>query len=111
MLKPETLQLIETLKLTGLIGTIIAIFRHIIEERLGGWLSLLRGFLASIVVAVIVGLLLGETTLQELTKAAVIGITAYVADDILFGLRKITVAIRNDPLGSIKELFAIWKGR
>ena len=110
-LRPEHYKLIEILSLTGLIGFVVGVAKHVVIVRHGSWWNFCMGLIAFVLVAIFVGLLLEDTNFSLTTKTAMIGICAYVAEDILDVLRNLVVAFRNDPKGFIKEGLDMWRGR
>ena len=96
---------------SGAAGALIAALRSIILRRYGGfwmWFSLMC---ASVLVAVLVGLAVDDTGLSESQKAAVIGICAFVAEDILLGVSVIAGALRSDPIGTLRQIWAAIRGK
>ena len=100
-----------TAGVTGTLALVIGIFRAVINERHGGPRGLIRGILASIVVAVLVGWALTGFDLQLPVKLAIVGVCAYLADDILLGLVVIGSLFRDDPGSFIFKLFDALRGR
>ncbi len=94
----------------GLFGMFIGLARGIIQEKHGGWANFCRGAIASITVAVIAGLGLEGSDLSISKQAAVIGVCAYVADDVLLGLIAVARLFSTDPLGFLREIVSSIRG-
>lgn len=95
---------------SGLAGLLVGAFRGVIQEKYGGWLGFVRGMAASIVVAVMAGLALHDADLSPTRQAAVIGLAAYVADDVLSGIVLLGQLFRNDPIGFFRSVWTSFKG-
>lgn len=112
---PELQKLARILMVPLLVGLCVGIAR-IVQDRHGGWWQALSGIVASVLVACLVGLALQGVRFTEdetwdlALHFCFIGIASYVADDILFGLKRISAALRDDPAGFVKQLRAIWRG-
>lgn len=95
----------------GAIGLAVGTARGLIQERHGGWMGFIRGLTASVTVAVLTGWLLEDLVVAETLKAGIIGLCAYVADDILMGLKNLSTALAQDPRQFLREMVATWRGQ
>lgn len=95
----------------GLGGVLVAIGRMIIHQRYGGWLVWLSAGVGTVLVAVLVGLAIHDTELSTTQQAAVIGVCAYLADDILLGLGALAKLFGSDPLGTLRRIWDAVRGR
>lgn len=96
--------------LSGLAGILVGIARGIIKERHGGWPSFIRGVVASIITAILVALAIHDTEMSVTRQAAIIGVCAYVADDLLIGLLSLARLFATDPLGFAKDVWNSIRG-
>lgn len=108
--KEQYNELLTSAGLAGLISVVAAVVRHIILERHGGWKPLLRGMVASALVAVIVGWGLFAVSLPFPVQMAIVGMCAYLGDDILLGILVIGNMIRNDPTSFITKIVQVVRG-
>lgn len=110
-LRPEHQKLLELLCITGVIGFLVGLAKHVVIIRHGCWYNFFIGLIASVLVAVFVGLILDNTDFSLTTKLAMIGISAYVAEDILSVVKNFSLAFKNDPKGFIREGLEMWRGK
>ena len=96
---------------TGAIGFIVGVARGVIEERHGGWLGFARGITSAIVVSAIVGLGLADSAFPPTMQACIIGVCAYVSEDIVMGVSKIAAEAGKDPIGVLRAIRDAWRGR
>lgn len=104
-------QLLTVLYTTGVIGFVVGIARGVIEEQHGGWFGFVRGVLAAMVVSVLVGLGLADSTFPPAMQACIIGVCAYISEDIVLGIRKMAGEIGKDPVGTFKAIADAWRNR
>ena len=95
---------------SGVAGLVVGIFRGIVQERHGGGWGFVRGMVASITVAVLVSLMLHDTDLTTSKQAALIGLAAYVADDLLSGIVLLAQLFRTDPIGFMSNVWSSIRG-
>jgi hypothetical protein len=79
-------RLLEIAAVSGVGGLILGVAKIIIHERHGTFFRFFRGGVSSVVVAVLVGFALADSGFSWPRQAAIIGVLAYVADDMLNGL-------------------------
>lgn len=96
---------------SGAAGVFIATARYTIQHRPGGWVGWLVGGVASSLVAVLVGLALDGSSLSPGQRWALIGVCAYLAEDILIGTLALAALMRGDPLGVLARLLAALRGK
>lgn len=109
--REEISTLVTAMSVSGIIGLAVGIARGIIQQKHGSTGALVRGALASVLVAVIVAWGLADTSLSVTTKGAIIGICGFIADDILLGLLSLGALIGKDPIGFITRLTAAYRGQ
>lgn len=95
----------------GVLGLFVGIARGIIQQKHGSIGAFFRGVVASIFVAVIVSWGLADTTITNTTQATIIGVCAFIADDILLGLVSLGSLMGRDPLGFFSRLLAAYRGQ
>lgn len=103
-------KLLTLLGVTGMIGFGFGVARGILQSRHDGWFGFIRGILASMVVAVIIGLALASTSLSQTFQAAVIGACAFVADDVIVGFGMVIKLIVSDPMAFFGRFISAWRG-
>lgn len=114
-LPPDIRRLISLLTLPALVGLAVGVAK-LVQDRHGGWGPAFAGLVSSMLVACLTGLALHgvtfsvDETWNAALKAMFIGIASYVADDLLYGLRRMVSALRDDPVGFLLRLRAIWRG-
>ena len=102
--------------LLGLVGTagigglLLGIGKGIVQDKHGSMWLFLRGVTASCIVAVLVSLALNDTGLSYTRQSAIIGVMAYVADDILTGLMVLARLFSADPLRFLRGIIASIRG-
>lgn len=109
MTDPELAKLGEAIRTPGMIGLAVGAMALIIQER-GGWRVWVRGLLAAVVVAVLLGLGLKETSVAPSMQLAIIGLCAYTAPDLLGAIGLVGSMIRTDPFGLVQKLRAAIRG-
>lgn len=110
-LQPEHKKLIEILTLAGFVGICVGIAKHVLIIRHGSWSQFTVGLIASVLVAVFIGLLLDNTDFTLTTKTAMVGISAYIAEDLLAVIKNLSIAFKNDPRGFVRESLEMWRGK
>lgn len=103
-------RLLEVAAISGAGGLLLGIAKIVIHEQHGSVFRFFRGAVSSVVVAVIAGFALADTGLSWTRQAAVVGILAYVADDILVGLLILGKLFANNPVSFIKDLWSSLRG-
>ncbi len=94
----------------GLGGLLLGVAKIVIHDQHGTVFRFFRGAAASIVVAVLAAFALVDTGLSWSRQAAIVGILAYLADDILTGLLILGKLFANNPVSFIKDLWSSIKG-
>ena len=100
-----------TAGVAGSISLVAATMRHVMLERHGGWRPLLRGCFASVVVAILVGWSLYAVSLPFPVEMAIVGVCAYLGDDILQGLLVIGRLLRENPAGVASRILDAIRGK
>jgi hypothetical protein len=72
-------RILTVLYTTGIIGFIVGIVRGVIEENHGGFLGFVRGVLSALVVSVLVGLGLADSTFPPMMQTCIVGVCAYIS--------------------------------
>lgn len=108
---PTTDALLVTTAGAGILGLLVGIARGLIEARHGS----IRGWLAGIAAAVLVAVLLGWTLeaahVPRSWQLPILGACAYIAEDVLAGLRVLGRMVRDDPLGGLMRILDALRGR
>lgn len=111
-MEPSTKDHLLTVLFTaGVIGFVVGIARGVIEERHGGWVGFFRGIVSALVVSTFVGFGLADSAFPPTMQACIIGVCAYISEDIVLGVRKITGEFGRNPLGVVKAVVDAWRGR
>lgn len=108
---PDQTVLVITALWAGTIGFVVSLWRGMVVERHGSWRAFIRGAIASVAVAVLLGWSLADTTVPMTMQAAVIGASAFVAEDILLGFAALAQMFRNNPIETLRVAFRAWRGR
>lgn len=103
--------LLTTAGATGLLAICIGIARGVIQQKHGSLGAFIRGITSSVVVAVLVGWGIHETSLSLTTQMAFVGVCAYLADDVLMGLLVIGRLFREDPGSFISRTLDLFRGK
>lgn len=106
----ELQQLIATASISGVGGALLGIAKVIIHENHGTLARFFRGACASITVAVLTAFALADSGMSWERRGAIIGILAYVADDVLSGLVIIAKLFANNPMAFLKDLWSSFRG-
>ena len=102
-------ELVTTLLLGGVAGLFMGIGRGIVQARHDGWFGFIRGIVASVVVAEILGLALASTSLAPSLQIAIIGASAFVADDVILAFGVVVRLIASDPIGFFSRFFQAYR--
>ncbi len=94
----------------GVIGLLVGFARYVITAEHGSVRVWVRGIVAGTLVGVLVAWGLDSITWATTLKGLVIGLSAYIAGDLLHGLMLIGTQIRADPLGFFRSLWASLRG-
>lgn len=108
---PETDAVFVTAAAAGVLGLVVGVLTGFIERRHGSMGAWLGGIAAAIVVAVLVAWGLKPTGLDPMWQSVLIGCCAYLAEDMLAGLRVLGSMIRNDPLSGLSRILDALRGR
>jgi hypothetical protein len=95
----------------GAIGLATGIARGIVQSRHDGWASFFRGMIASVTAAVLIGWSLSDFGFTPTTFAAIVGVCAFLADDVLLGLQEVGKLFGADPIGTIQRVWAAIRGQ
>lgn len=94
----------------GAVGLLVGVVSGLIKQRHGSWWGWGRGLLSAVVVAVLVGLGIHDTGISATTQAAIIGVCAFVAADLLDGVLQLATLLRTDPLGFFERVLNALRG-
>ncbi len=94
----------------AVIGLFAGVARGVIQQKHGGWVAFLRGLVASVLVAVLIGWSIDDVDLSPTKLAAIIGVCAYLADDVLLGLGELAKIFGADPFGFARRVWAAIRG-
>lgn len=103
-------RLVEITSVAGLGGLLLGIAKIIIHEKYGTAARFFRGAVSSVTVAVLTAFALADSGLTWAQQMAIVGIMAYVADDILSGLLILGKLFAANPLAFIKDLWSSIRG-
>lgn len=106
----EISTLYTALTVSGVIGLVVGIARGVILQRHGSVGALLRGAVASALVAVLVSGGLEDSSLSLNMRISITGVCAFIADDILLGLLSLGQLLGKDPLGFLSRFVAAYRG-
>lgn len=95
---------------TGVLGLLAGAITEVVFNRYGGWGGLLRAALAGMLVAVLVQFGLHDSPLTPFQQAALIGLSATVADPILSGIFLLAVLFKNNPIEFIADVWSSIRG-
>ena len=95
----------------GFGGFLVGFVKGIIHNRYGGFWQWLALMLGTVFVAIIAGYALDASDLSANQQRAVIGIAAYLADDILIALVSVSGMFRKDPFGVVDRALNVMWGR
>lgn len=109
--REEYESLIATASATGGLAFFIGIARVVIHKNHGSTMSFIRGIISSIVVAVLVGWGIKDVGLPLTGQMSIVGVCAYLADDVLLGLLVLGSLFREDPSSFITRLIDAFRGR
>jgi len=96
---------------SAVIGVLIGVSRNIIHSRHGGLMGFFRGLLASVVMAVFVGLAINDMTGSPAVHYALIGISAYLSDDLLLALLQSVKIFAKDPTEFVTKIVRALRGK
>lgn len=78
-------------------GILAAASRSILSEDRRSIIGFLRGLVLAIFVGIIVGLVIQDYGFTAPTQSAVVGISSFIADDILLMILAVSSAVCKDP--------------
>lgn len=110
-MKEEWDRVLTVVAATGLGGFIVGVFRIAILRKYGGWLTWLAALCGSVLVAVLAGLAVQDTGLTEAQRWGVVGICAFVADDLVIAIMSIAQMMRSDPVGFFSRIVRAARGK
>lgn len=110
-LKEEWDRVVVTVAASSFAGLCIGIAKTLILQRHGGWLPWLSMMAAAVVVAVMIGLTVDSTALPPTQKWAIVGLCAYLAEDILIGVGALVKLASTDPFGTVHKILDLFRGR
>ena len=102
---------LEVLYFASGIGVVVAMLRRILEERHGGLREWVKGILSALLVSGIIGWGLADSGLAQTLQYCIIGISAYVADDLRVGIGRIVKDVAANPLQILKDAINTWRGQ
>jgi len=103
-------RLLQTVFLSGGSGVIVGVAKGVVR-RYGGIWSWIALLVASALVSVLVGLAIQDSGLSYTQKSAVIGICAYLAEDILLGIGMLAGLFARDPIRTIRLFWDALRGK
>lgn len=106
----ELNRLLTIATVSGIGGLLLGIVKIIIHENHGTVFRFIRGAASSVVVAVLTAFALADSGLSLTRMAAVVGILAYIADDMLMGLMVLGKLFANNPIQFVRDLWSSFRG-
>jgi len=103
-------RLLEITSVAGLGGLLLGIAKIIIHEKYGTAARFFRGAVSSVTVAVLSAFALADSGLSLTQQFALVGVLAYVADDVLSGLLILAKLFAHNPLSFIRDLWSSIRG-
>ena len=91
-------------------GAVVGAIRIVVSYRYEGKWQWLAVMLGTVFIAVITGLLVADTDLSPAWASAVIGISAFVADNLILALLTVARSIGANPLRAIRRIVAAARG-
>lgn len=102
---------LSTAGITAILAFFIGIARTVIHEKHSNVMTFIRGIIASMVVAVLVGWSISNIGLSMTIQMAIVGICSYLADDVLLGLLVIGSLFRENPGSFLSKLLDLLRGK
>lgn len=96
---------------SGIIGFVIGISNGVVQKRHGGWPGFFVALTTTVAIALIVGLGTKSYIPSETTRLAIVGVCAFIADDIRAGIMAMGGGFRKDPLGYFMRVLDALRGR
>lgn len=90
-------QTLDTIGSLGGISTLAAISRTILSEDRRSFIGFVRGIVLALFVALMTGMLIQDYKFSASMSDAIVGIAAFVADDILMLVLKLAKMITTNP--------------
>ncbi len=85
--------------------------RSILSVEKRSLIGFLRGFVMAVFVCELVGLLVVDNGLSPRVETAIVGISGFVADDILLLILAVSSAVRKDPKEAVLNLIEYLFGK
>jgi thiosulfate reductase cytochrome b subunit len=95
---------------SGAAGFVVGAVRIVISYRYETKLQWLAVMCGTVFIAVITGLLVADTDLSPAWASAVIGLSAFVADNLILALLTIAKSVGANPLRAIRRIMAAVRG-
>ncbi len=110
MSEPDLDRFLAATQTPGLIGLAVGICEGIIMQRYGSWRIWCVGLISSALVAILLGLWLKDSGVSIYMQWGMIGLSAYMASDILAAVGTIGSMVKADPFGLIARIREAIKG-
>lgn len=109
----EWLGVLELIIFASMVGIGVGLIRVFVEDRPTEWhwLVPIKTIASSIFVSIVTGLMIYDYELSIRIKVALTAILAFVANDIITGLKVISLMLAKDPLGFLKAIRAMLSGQ
>ena len=87
------------------ISALAAASRSIISEDRRSFKGFVRGLVLAVFVGGVVGALIQDVSFSPATQGGIVGVAAFVADDLLILLISVTTHLRNNPTAIVDFIF------
>lgn len=111
MIDDNTNKVLAAATSAGIIGLVTGIARGVVQQKHNGWTGFFRGLVASVLVAVLMGWTLADLDVSPTKQAVIIGVCAYLADDVLLGLQEVARLFGADPFGTLQRIRQAMRGQ
>lgn len=111
MIDDNTNKVLAVATSAGIIGLVTGIARGVVQQKHNGWGGFFRGLVASVLVAVLMGWTLADLDVSPTKQAVIIGVCAYLADDVLLGLQEVARLFGADPFGTLQRIWQAVRGQ
>jgi hypothetical protein len=102
--------LLQIAAVSGVGGLLLGVAKIVIHDQHGSLFRFVRGAFSSVVVAILAAFALADTGWSWSRQAAIVGILAYMADDVLIGVVILGKLFANNPMSFLRDLWNSLKG-